>query len=178
MQALQAWSGIRGSFKNASIAEQTLLHDRVRSLQATRQTMRRLALLVLIALAACDGPEEHFRLVTVESHDRLGLSLRELPEATLKSIGLGYGLAVIRLGKAGELAGLRLGDVVYGVNRTRIRSLEDFSKALAQPAEGRVSLLVRRGRSDLEVPVEIGALRPEGGMLKVPRPATDTLLRT
>ncbi len=140
--------------------------------------MGRFALLLLLAVAACDAPEEHFRLVTVESHDRLGLSLRELPEATLESIGLGYGLAVIRLGKAGELAGLRLGDVVYGVNQTRIRNLQDFSKALAQPGDGRVSLLVRRGKADLEVPVEMGALRPEGGMLKVPRPATDTLLRT
>jgi len=139
--------------------------------------MWRLALLFVLALAACDAPEEHFRLVTVESQDRLGLSLRELPEATLKSIGLGYGLAVIRLGRAGEAAGLRVGDVVYGVNQTRLRNLQDFSKALAQ-RDGRVSLLVRRGKTDLQVPMEIGVLRPEGGMLKLPRPATDTLLRT
>jgi S1-C subfamily serine protease len=131
-----------------------------------------------VAIAACDAPDEHFRLVTVESQDRVGLSLRELPEATLKSIGLGYGLAVIRLGKAGERAGLRLGDVVYGINQTKIRNLQDFSKALSQPPDGRVSLLVRRGKTDLQVPMEIGVLRPEGGMLKVPRPATDTLLRT
>jgi PDZ domain-containing protein len=142
--------------------------------------MRRLALLlILIAVAACEAPEqEHFRLLTLESQDRVGLSLRELPEATLKSIGLGYGLAVIRLGRAGELAGLRLGDVVYGVNQARIRSLDEFSKALSQPQEGRVSLLVRRGKADLQVPIEIRVLRPEGGMLKVPRPSRDTLLRT
>jgi S1-C subfamily serine protease len=82
---------------------------------------------------------------------------------------------VIRLG---ERAGLRVGDVVYGINQTKIRNLQDFSKALAQPQEGRVSLLVRRGKTDLQVPMEIGVLRPEGGMLKVPRPVTDTLLRT
>jgi len=147
--------------------------------------MRRLALLlvplllVLAALAACDAPEEHFRLVTLESQDRVGLSLRELPEATLKSIGLGYGLAVIRIGKAGELAGLRMGDVVYGVNQTKLRNLQDFSKALSQPQEnGRVNLQVRRGRTDLQVPIEIRVLRPDGGMYKVPRPARDTLLRT
>jgi membrane-associated protease RseP (regulator of RpoE activity) len=141
--------------------------------------MQRLLLaLLLVAVAACDAPEEHFRLVTVESHERVGLSLRELPEATLKSIGLGYGLAVIRLGRAAELAGLRVGDVVYGVNQTKLRNLQDFSKALSQPREGRVSLLVRRGKSDLQVPIEVGVLRPEGGMLKLPRPATDTLLRT
>jgi S1-C subfamily serine protease len=140
--------------------------------------MRRLALLLLVALAACEAPEEHMRLITVESQDRLGLSLRELPEATLRSIGLAYGLAVIQLGRAGELAGLRVGDVVYGVGETRIRNLHDFGKALAERREGRVSLLVRRGKEDLQVPMEVGALRPEGGMLKLPRPSKDTLLRT
>ena len=75
-----------------------------------------LLLLLLFGVAACDAPEEHFRLVTVESQDSLGISLRELPQATLSAIGLGYGLAVIRLGRAGEVAGLRVGDVVYGVN--------------------------------------------------------------
>jgi S1-C subfamily serine protease len=132
----------------------------------------------MIVAAACDAPEEHTRLVTVESGDRLGLSLRELPEATLNSIGLAYGLAVIRLGTAGELAGLKIGDVVYGVNQTRIHNLQEFTKALGQLSEGPVSLLVRRGRTDLQVPMVLGVLRPEGGILKVPRPATDTLLRT
>jgi len=143
--------------------------------------MRRLFLLLCLLgpVAACDSPEEQFRLVTLESQDRVGLSLRELPEATLKSIGLGYGLAVIRIGKAGELAGLRMGDVVYGVNQTKLRNLQDFSKALSQPQEnGRVNLQVRRGRTDLQVPIEIRVLRPDGGMYKVPRPARDTLLRT
>jgi PDZ domain len=147
-------------------------------------TMRWLTLLIppvllAAAVAACDAPEEDtFRLVTVESQDRLGLSLQELPEATLKSIGLGYGLAVIRLGKEGERAGLRLGDVVFGVNQTRIRSLQEFSSALAQLQDGRLSLLVRRGKTDLQVPLEIGGLPPEDGVLRMPRPATDTLLRT
>ena len=140
--------------------------------------MRWTTLLFLAVLAACDAPEEHFRLITVESQDAMGLSLRELPQATLSSIGLGYGLAVIRLGRAGERAGLRLGDVVYGVNQIRIRNLQDFSRALAHPQEGRVSLLVRRGKTDLQVPMDAGSLRPEGGMLKMPRPSTDTLLRT
>ena len=136
-------------------------------------------LFLVAAVPACDAPDETFRLVTVESQDRLGLSLRELPEATLKSIGLGYGLAVIRLGKAGELAGLRLGDVVYGVNQTRIANLQEFSSALGQlQGSGRLSLLVRRGKTDLQVPLELGVLPSEDGILRMPRPATDTLLRT
>ena len=141
--------------------------------------MRLLALLLLFVIAGCgEAPDETFRLVTVESQDSHGLSLRELPQATLDSIGLRYGLAVIRLGAAAERAGLRLGDVVYGVNQTRIRNLQEFSKALAQPQDGRVSLLVRRGKTDLYVPMDVGSLGPEGGMLKNPRLPTDTLLRT
>lgn len=146
--------------------------------KARSSSMRALALVVVLALAACEPPEEHLRLLTVETHEHLGLALRELPQATLKSIGLGYGLAVVRLGSAGERAGLRVGDVVHGIDQTRIRSLHDFSKALAQPGDGRVRLLVRRGKNDVQVPVEARLLRPEGGMLKGPRPATDTLLRT
>ena len=141
--------------------------------------MRLAALLLLLLIAGCgEAPDETFRLVTVESQDSHGLSLRELPRATLDSIGLGYGLAVIRLGSAAERAGLRLGDVVYGVNQTRIRNLQEFSKALAQPQDGRVSLLVRRGKTDLYVPMDVGNLGSEGGMLKNPRLSTDTLLRT
>jgi hypothetical protein len=141
--------------------------------------MRLASLLIFcVALAACDSAEEHFRLVTIESSDQAGLSLRELPPSTLSSIGLGYGLAVIRLGAAGERAGLRLGDVVYGVNQRKIRSLQDFTDALARQPGEPVGLLVRRGKKDLYVPMETGALRPEGGMLKTPRLPKDTLLRT
>jgi hypothetical protein len=139
---------------------------------------RWLAFLLVFSLAGCDAPEEDWRLTSVESQDGLGISLRELPQATLKSIGLGYGLAVTRLGKAGEVAGLRIGDVVFGVNQTRIGNLQEFSRALSQPREGRVSLLVRRGKTDFYVPMEVGALPPEGGVLKLPRPPTETLLRT
>lgn len=140
--------------------------------------MRLLALLLLLAFAGCDAPEEHFKLITVESPDSIGLSLRELPPSSLSAIGLGYGLAVIKLGATAERAGLRVGDVVYGVNQTKIRNLQEFSKAISQPQDGRIGLLVRRGKTDLYVPMEIGQLRPDGGVLKMPRPSTDTLLRT
>ena len=60
--------------------------------------MRAFALvLLLLALGACDSPEEQLRLATVDAEEGVGMSLRELPQATLSSIGLGYGLAVIRL---------------------------------------------------------------------------------
>lgn len=144
--------------------------------------MRALAFFLLLA-AACGAPEEELRLATVDSQEALGISVRELPKGTLSSIGLAYGLAVVRLGAAAERAGLRLGDVVYGVNQREIRNLEEFSSAIAQPVDGRVGLLVRRGRTDLYVPVEIGARRvPEGkpgdGQRLPRRQPTDTPLRT
>ena len=144
--------------------------------------VRTLAAVLLLplsfALGACgEPPDEHAQLVTVESEDRLGMSLRELPKKTLRAIGLGYGLAIVKLGAAAERAGLRVGDVVYGVNQATVRNLREFSQAIGQPVEGRVGLLVRRGKTDLYVPMEIG---PAGSpdILKGPRPSTDTLLRT
>jgi S1-C subfamily serine protease len=145
--------------------------------------MRALALVLLLALSGCDAPEEPLTLATVNAEEGLGLSLRELPRATLSAIGLGYGLAVVRLGAAAERAGLRVGDVVYGVNQTRIHSLQEFSQAIAQPGRSRVGLLVRRGKTDLYVPLEIGAGRgpqgaPRDGQRVPLRQPTDTLLRT
>jgi len=140
--------------------------------------MRLPALLLLLALAACDAAEEHFRLVTLEGGDSAGLSLRELPKATLGSIGLGYGLGVVKLGTAAERAGLRVGDVVYGVNHSRIYSVEEFSQAIAKPRNGRVGLLVRRGKTDPYVPIELRALRQPEGPPRGRRHPTDTLLRT
>jgi hypothetical protein len=68
------------------------------------------------------------------------------------------------------------------VNQTKVRSLQEFSKAIAQPRQGRVGLLVRRGKTDLYVPLELGALRspavPGDGQRLPLRQPTDTLLRT
>ena len=136
------------------------------------------AFLVMLALlAGCEGPPaEKLRLVTLEDADSPGLALRELPGAVLESLGLAYGLAVVQAGAAAERAGLRVGDVVYGVNRTRIRNLEEFSRLVGQRADGRIALLVRRGKTDFYVGMELGAPRPPEGL---PRPpARDTLLST
>lgn len=142
--------------------------------------MRISALLLLLAVGACSAPDDELKLATVDAHEGLGMSLRELPRATLNSIGLGYGLAVIRLGASAEQAGLRLGDVVYAVNQTRIRSLQDFSRALAECTDGRLALRVRRGKTDLFVPLDVGrtpdGAHKDGSRLPLRQP-TDTLLR-
>lgn len=139
--------------------------------------MRRLALVLLLALAACEGADDHMRLVTIESPGILGLSLRELPPSMLRSIGLSYGLVVVKSGVLAERAGLRIGDVVYGVNQRRISNLEEFSKLLSAQREGKLALLVRRGKSDFYVAVDPAGRAPDGS-LKLGPPTRDTLLRT
>lgn len=140
--------------------------------------MKPLVLALAVLLAGCGEPvPETLRLVRLQNGD--GLALRELPAATLEAVGLPYGLGVVQAGSAAELAGLRIGDVVYGVDRTPVRSLEEFSRLLSRRTDGstrtdgRIGLLVRRGKDDFYVAVQVGA-KPA----KPPLPATDTLLRT
>jgi len=132
--------------------------------------------LLAILLAGCEAPPaEKLRLVTLDA-DALGLALRELPGTVLQSLGLPYGLAVVQAAGAAERAGLRVGDIVYGVNRTRVRSFEEFSRLVGQRADGRIGLLVRRGKTDFYVGVDLGRPRPPEVL---PRPpARDTLLST
>jgi len=138
--------------------------------------MRACLVLLAILLAGCEAPPaEKLRLVTLDA-DALGLALRELPGTVLQSLGLPYGLAVVQAAGAAERAGLRVGDIVYGVNRTRVRSFEEFSRLVGQRADGRIGLLVRRGKTDFYVAVDLGRPRPPEGL---PRPpARDTLLST
>ena len=131
-------------------------------------------LLALLAAGCGEAPDTDLNLVTIESPAAVGLSLRELPPSVLKSIGLGYGLAVVRADGIAEKAGLRMGDVVHGVNQERLHNIDDFRRLVAQASERAATrLLVRRGRSDFYVAIDFGS---------VPLPAKpnsrDTLLRT
>ena len=135
-----------------------------------------MVLLALLAAACSEPPEGDLKLVTIESPAAVGLSLRELPPSVLKSVGLSYGLVVVRADGIAGKAGLRMGDVVYGVNQTRLRSIDDFRSALSRPESAGMRLLVRRGKNDFYVAVDLGGMlpRPDDG-----RPGSrDTLLRT
>lgn len=145
--------------------------------------IERTVLLLALLLAGCgDAPETDLKLVSIESPAPIGLSLRELPPSVLKSIGLPYGLAVVRADGLAGKAGLRMGDVVYGVNQHRLRSLDDFRRFVGQPGDGaQLGLLVRRGKRDLYVAMDLaGAPQPrfpDDGTKPAPG-ARDTLLRT
>ena len=142
--------------------------------------MRALASLLLALLVSCSpAPEMGPKMVTIESGDA-GLSLRELPPQTLRSIGLAYGLAVVKAGAVAERAGLRIGDVVFGVNQKKVASLEEFNRAVAQQAGRNLDLLVRRGATDFYVAVDLAgaAPGPREGLPKIPTAPKETLLRT
>jgi S1-C subfamily serine protease len=139
--------------------------------------MRQFAILLLALLGACDPSPGTMRLATVESPDA-GLSLRELPPETLRSIGLSFGLAVVRAGGLAERAGLRIGDVVYGINQKRVKNLEEFNRLLAEQGGGNVGFLVRRGASDFYVAVDPSGPPMREGMPKGLPASRETLLRT
>jgi S1-C subfamily serine protease len=137
----------------------------------------RLFLLFALLAAGCsEAPENDLKLATIESPAAVGLSLRELPPSVLKSVGLSYGLAVVRADGMAERAGLRMGDVVYGVNQQRLHSIDDFRRLVAQASESAATrLLVRRGRNDFYVAMDFGSVP----LPRKPTPnSRDTLLRT
>jgi S1-C subfamily serine protease len=136
--------------------------------------MNRCTLALLLFLASCDPVPEAaaLKLVTIDDSDA-GFSLRELPPQALRSIGLPFGLAVVRAGVLAERAGLKIGDVVYGIDQRKVENLEEFNRLLAQHGDGRFRLLVRRGRTDFYVAVDLAPPRDAP-----PRPSRETLLRT
>lgn len=136
------------------------------------QLMRYLLIaLVVLGLAGC-GEAESLRVVTVASTSpHGGLALREVPSPMLRNLKLAYGLTVVRAGEAAERAGLRVGDVIFGVEQKKIASLEDFYRAVAERRGDTLRLLVRRGGADVHVPVDFSNGLPGAS----PR---DRLLRT
>jgi len=139
---------------------------------------RFLALFVLLLAGCGEAPEPDLKLAMIESPAAVGLSLRELPPSVLKSVGLAYGLAVVRADGMAEKAGLRMGDVVHGVNQQRLRSFDDWQAVMRKVESTTVRLLVRRGKNDFYVTMDLGGTplprSPDG----VRPGARDTLLRT
>lgn len=134
-------------------------------------------LLLLLPLGACDiGAEAGAKLATIDSPEA-GLRLQELPATALKNLGLPFGLAVVRAGGIAERSGLKMGDVIYGVNQKKAGSLEEFNKLLSQHDGGKLGFLVRRGGSDFYVAVDLAGVTAPREPPKLP-PSRDTLLRT
>jgi len=133
---------------------------------------------MLALLGACDATPPQLRQVTIESPEALGLSLREVPEPALRAMGLSYGLSVVKAGLLAERSGLRVGDVVYGVNEKRLRTIEDFTRIVAERPGGNLGFNVRRSGTDFYVPIDLGAGPRRDGLPPMAPPSKDTLLRT
>ena len=87
--------------------------------------------------------------------NRLGLVVSEIPPAQRRALGIDYGL-VVEQADASRTP-LRPGDVIVGVGRETIKSLEDFNRLIGEQKQGEtVALLVRRGEATVYVPVEVG----------------------
>ena len=128
------------------------------TLELWRQGEPREAAIAVQAAQEDDGP------------GALGLHVRELPEATLKALGVAYGVMVTKVRGIATKSRLLPGDVIVAVNRTKIHSLDEFNRLVGGTQNGVVSLLVRRADADLYI-----SLDPRGGR---PAGATGTPLRT
>jgi serine protease Do len=129
-------------------------------LQLSRQGEPREA---AIAVQTDPAPEE-------SGPGSVGVHVRELPDATLKSLGVAYGVMVTKVRGIATRSRLLPGDVIVAVNRTKIHSLDEFNRLLGAAQDGMVSLLVRRADADLYISLDLRSGRPAG--------ATNTPLRT
>jgi serine protease Do len=88
----------------------------------------------------------------------LGLTVRELPPAQRKALGVDFGLVVEAAQGAAQAAKVQRGDVILAINNMYFRSIEEFNKIVQQqPSDGIVALLIRRGDAALYVPVRLAS---------------------
>ncbi len=79
---------------------------------------------------------------------RLGITVSEADEATLRRYGLERAVVITRVRKDSEAGriGLEPGDVILKINQTPVVSLEDFKRAIGRyHLQASLTLLVRRG---------------------------------
>ena len=90
--------------------------------------------------------------------NKLGLAVRELPAAELKTLGVDYAVVVVDVvGPPARSSPILPGDIILAVNQQRFSSIEEFNKLIAAQKEGSsVALLVRRGDGSLYVPMPVG----------------------
>jgi serine protease Do len=84
----------------------------------------------------------------------LGLAVSELDARDRKALGVDGGVKVERAQGPAAKSGIRPGDVIVGVNGSRISDTEDLGKTLEQAPKGApLALLVKRGEATIFIPV-------------------------
>lgn len=88
----------------------------------------------------------------------LGLAVREITPEMARAHGLSDDTGVVVTGVApgspAGSAGVRSGDIIREVNRTRIHSLEDYRTAIKAAGESNILLLLKRGSTSLWIVVK------------------------
>jgi serine protease Do len=96
----------------------------------------------------------------VKTAPKLGLAFQTLTPDIARQLGFenerGAVIAQVVPGSPADEAGLRQGDLVKEVNRTRVRSAEDFNRRVSSAQSGdSLALSVRRGQNTFFVAINI-----------------------
>jgi serine protease Do len=91
---------------------------------------------------------------TPEESSQLGLRVRPLTPEERKQVETEGTLVVEQSGGPAAAAGVRPGDIVLGVNGTRVNSVAELSAA-AKKSGRTVALLIQRGEAQIFIPVRI-----------------------
>jgi serine protease Do len=86
---------------------------------------------------------------------KLGLAVRALTPEERKAVGNVQGVVVEGASGAAAKAGIRRGDVITAVNGQPVKSADELRK-LIEKSKDSVALLIKRGESQIFVPIEIG----------------------
>ncbi len=95
-----------------------------------------------------------------QTGEKLGLSLQALTPELARQLGYrndeGVVVGGVTGGSAADEAGLRRGDLIKEVNRSEVRSLQDFKRAIGRLQSGESAvLLVRRGQNTFYAAMQV-----------------------
>ena len=95
-----------------------------------------------------------------EAATRLGMSFVELTAEQRKEFDVTHGVLIDEVQAQGNAAraGIRRGDILLAINNNDVNSVEQLNRMIGQFEKSRsVALLIRRGDSNLYVPLRLGA---------------------
>jgi serine protease Do len=106
-----------------------------------------------VQLGRADGPRE--ASVAEGEGASLGVALRPLDKAELRSAGVDHGLLIEQVSGPAQLAGLQAGDVLLAVNGKPVQAVAQVREALRSHPQ-HLALLIERDQQQIFVPVNLG----------------------